>query len=388
MMGRHLLKSVWVHRGQSWLVGAEILLSFLILCGVCIAALAFAGRYGTPLGYECENVWHVEIPRDLWEGELREQTLSEVVGFDEAVAAAMASDVPFDDDYDGRFIRTDDGEQLLSRACNATDGLVDVLGLEIVAGRWFDRRDDGVHERPVVVNRALARILFGEEDPVGRDISDWRGRRTYRVVGVMSRFRINELAADEPLLFERSREEGYTASNLLVRVRPGTKPVFGQKILGRLRALSADGGRMEIDPLTRHRKFSLKWQMGVLAGAAIVGALLLAMVALGLVGVLWQSVAGRTHEIGVRRAAGAPARAIYLQFTGEALVITTFAIAIGTGLLVQAFALELVESMGAVSIAAGIGLAVVLLYLMVLASAAFPCHVATRVHPVEALRHE
>lgn len=387
-MGRHLLKSVWVHRGQSWLVGAEILLSFLILCGVCIAALAFAGRYGTPLGYECENVWHVETPRDLWEGELRDQTLSEVVGFDEAEAAAMVSDVPFDDDFDGRFIRTDEGEQVVPRSGTATDGLVDVLGLEIVAGRWFDRRDDGVQEHAVVVNRALARILFGNADPIGRPIDNWRGERTYRVVGVISRFRIDELAADAPLLFERSREEGYTASNLLVRVRPGTKPVFGQRLLGRLRALSADGSRMEIDPLTRHRKLSLKWQMGMLAGAGIVGALLLAMVALGLVGVLWQSVAGRTHEIGVRRAAGAPAGAIYLQFAGEALVITTFAIAIGTALLIQAFVLELIESMGAASIASGIGLAVVLLYLMVLASAAFPCRVATRVHPVEALRHE
>ena len=64
------------------------------------------------------------------------------------------------------------------------------------------------------------------------------------------------------------------------------------------------------------------------------------------------------------------------------------AILVGVALLVQALLFELVESAGASIVASGIGLSIVLLYLMVLAAAAFPCHVATRVRPVEALRHE
>ena len=39
----------------------------------------------------------------------------------------------------------------------ATDGFKDVLGLQVVEGRWFDRRDDGLGYQPVVINEDMKR---------------------------------------------------------------------------------------------------------------------------------------------------------------------------------------------------------------------------------------
>src|SRR5262249_57601161 len=72
-----------------------------------------------------------------------------------------------------------------------TDDLKDVLGLQIVSGRWFGKEDDGASYKPVVINRKLARDLFGNEDPVGKDISDPEAKNKVeqRVVGLIDDFR-------------------------------------------------------------------------------------------------------------------------------------------------------------------------------------------------------
>jgi putative ABC transport system permease protein len=68
---------------------------------------------------------------------------------------------------------------------------------------------------------------------------------------------------------------------------------------------------------------------------AIIAGFLIIMVAMGLFGVLWQNVTGRTHEIGLRRALGATAASIHKQIIGELMIVTFIGIAIAFIGLVQ-----------------------------------------------------
>ena len=47
-----------------------------------------------------------------------------------------------------------------SASNEVTDEFKDVLGLQIVQGRWFGREDDGASYLPVVINAAMADELF------------------------------------------------------------------------------------------------------------------------------------------------------------------------------------------------------------------------------------
>ena len=49
---------------------------------------------------------------------------------------------------------------------------LEVLKLELIAGRWFEAQDEFLDWEPVVITPALARDLFGDEDPIGRRMTE------------------------------------------------------------------------------------------------------------------------------------------------------------------------------------------------------------------------
>ena len=101
-----------------------------------------------------------------------------------------------------------------------------------------------------------------------------------------------------------------------------------------------------------------------------------------------QTIAERTREIGVRRAAGANAMGVYVQFVGEALMLTTVAIGFGGFLLGQVAILGFFPELPPAAWLAGAASAAVLMYLIITLATAWPAWLATRVHPVQALHWE
>ena len=115
---------------------------------------------------------------------------------------------------------------------------------------------------------------------------------------------------------------------------------------------------------------------------------MLIMVAMGLLGVLWQTVAQRTAEVGVRRAKGATRQKIYLQFTGEFLVLATLATGLALIAVAQVPILGIAPFVpGVVYIKAFLASAVII-YTLVSCSSLYPSWLATRINPAEALHYE
>ena len=137
-----------------------------------------------------------------------------------------------------------------------------------------------------------------------------------------------------------------------------------------------------VDASLAQRRFGMLL-LGFFAASA------LALVVIGLYGVIAYGVAQRTHEIGVRAALGASRREVFRLILGEGARVTGLGVAIG---LVGALLLAgLLESMVyGVSARDPLALTGVTLILVVVAMAAsgIPARRAMRVEPVEALRGE
>lgn len=400
----HVLKVVWRRKTQNVLLLAEIFISFVVVLAVSTFAIHLARNLGSPLGYEIDRVYRASYQEAVWEsGTAVEESRARVAHMLEAVrslpeveSAELISMPPYNN---GRSMENDtlNGRDWSVEVNEAGDDLPRTLGLRLVSGRWFSRQDDGAADTPVVLNAQHARFLFGHADavgellPVGDDDRKSGTVRRRRVIGVVSDFRrAGEIEAPANYLFTRvdlAKAERMPGS-IMVRVWPGVGPDEEER-LSRTLLAAAKGWAVEVMPLREVREASLRLSAVPLVVLGVVAGFLLLMVALGLTGVLWQSVTRRTSEIGLRRALGAPEGAILRQVVGEIAAVSLAAAALGGLLALQVPLLDLFGG-GARpgTYAAGFAVSTLLLLLLTTACALYPGRLAMRVSPVSALRYE
>jgi putative ABC transport system permease protein len=401
-MTRHLLKLVWNRKRSNALMILEVCVSFLVVFAVVTAGLFLLDNYRLPLGYEWKDVWDVRIGlgrNEMSAGgdaaaqqALYERVMHEVRALAPVEAVGGSWVVPFDQggmsssyDFNGRSLDMD--------ADVATVGFEKAMGLQFVAGRWFEEGDWGQAWEPVVINRNLARQAFGAADPVGRTFGDPRPEaRPFRVVGVISDFRKGgELMPSGNFLFRLAPKDHATEwgllRNLMVRVRPGTPAGFEEDLVKRLQAVAPDWS-FEVRPLPQVRATAFRFFLTPLLVAGTLAFFLLLMVGLGLIGVLWQNLLQRTREIGLRRAAGASRAAVHRQVLMEQLVLTSLGVLLGTLVVIQVPILDLIGVLSHGVFATGLLITLAAMYLLSLTCALYPGALAARVQPAEALRYE
>jgi putative ABC transport system permease protein len=376
----------------------EIFFSFLVLFAVATLGAYYVDNYNQPLGYTYENVWNISINMnqtsdDYWSPEqvaTVNQLYLAVRSFDEVEAIAGALSVPYD--FGGRASGMEvHGKSIETGVNEVTDDFKEVMGLQLVAGRWFERADEALNWQPVVINQKFSKELFGDEDPVDKRFAPWSSDdNEIRVIGVVTDFRQGgEYAGLDYYMFERKKlddPQQRPPRNLLIKVRPGTTADFEEKLAERLQAVAKDWS-FEIQPLVQKRESALKLRLAPVIAAGVVAAFLMIMVGLGLVGVLWQSVTQRTREIGLRRAKGATLQHVYKQILGELFVLTSIGLIIGIIAVAQ---FPLLDLIGINKTVFGFGLVVslVLIYALTLAAGLYPSWLATKVQPAEALHYE
>ena len=119
----------------------------------------------------------------------------------------------------------------------------------------------------------------------------------------------------------------------------------------------------------------------------VVAGFLIINVALGLFGVLWYNINKRKGEIGLRRAVGASGNSISMQLVGEALVLATISLVIGSFFAVQ-FPLMNVFDLAANTYLIAIGFAVLFIYFLVILCAFYPGRQAAAIYPDVALHED
>ena len=406
-MIKHLMKLVWNRKRANLLITLEIFACFLVLFATLVMVIYYVDNFRQPRGFDYTNVWSVgtsmstltDMERDDKEA-MRKNTAAffgAIRNMPEVDSISVIAQAPYTLSVNSTYVEYN-GKRTYTAQNHATDDLPRVLKLELERGRWFGPSDDGLAWNPVVINRKLAEELFGDEDPIGKDISDKRPtkdehgqpapRKELRVVGVLSAFRKEgEFSAPEPYLFHRSVPGGGRTWDFVIRVRPGTPKSFEETLVRRLHLINPNWS-FEIDELSQLRDSRLSYQIAPMVAAGIVVGFLMVMVALGLVGVVWQSVSQRTTEIGLRRALGAPATSVYKQIIGELLIITSCGTLAGILIVVQFPLLDLVGFLSGRVYFASLFASLAVIYTLTLACGLYPSRIATRIQPVEALRWE
>jgi putative ABC transport system permease protein len=398
-MIKHLIKLVWNRKRVNFLITVEIFVSFLVLFAVLMFVVYYADNYRQPLGFTYDNVWNVSIdvkqesddyftPEQL---ETTRQLYLAVKDMPEIEVAASALSVPYDfgGSYGGEMFN---GKRVEYERDEVTDGFKEVLNLNLVAGRWFSKDDDGANFYPVVINQRMATAIFGDEDPVGQTLgSTDQTNKGSRVIGVVSDFRkTGEFAGPGNFLFTRKNlndPKDRPPRNLVLKLRPGVTADFQVKLTDKLQAIARDWS-FEVLPLAEMRDTMFRLLLTPIILLGLIAIFLMIMVALGLTGVLWQNVTQRTKEIGLRRAKGATATRIKKQILGELFIIASFGLIAGVLVVVQFPLLDVIGFISGKVYLYSIVVSALIVYLLTTLCGLYPSWLATKVQPAEALHYE
>jgi putative ABC transport system permease protein len=384
---------VWNRKRVNGLLMIEIFVSFLVLFIVLTATTYYVSNYRKPLGYTIDRVWtikvHSRLPRKgysrvLSDG-LRKLEMA-MRDMPEIESVGWMSSAPYENSTSIHGTKFN-GASVDAEVNLASDPVRNLLNVPMTAGRWFSDEDNASNFDPVVINEELARVLYGTENPIGKQSLDSNSR----IVGVIQDFRKDgELSGTVNYQFSRFRMADTTDNRyggFLIRLREGTTAAFQGRLIGLLESVEK-GWSFDIETLESARESNLKLRLAPLIAGGVIALFLLSMVALGLVGVLWQNVSQRTKEIGLRRALGGTAANVSRQIHGEQIVITTLGVAAGSILMLQLPLLDLIGFIPTGVYMTGLGLSLGIMYGVTYLCSLFPGWLAMAVQPADALHYD
>jgi putative ABC transport system permease protein len=415
-MTRHLLRLIWNRKRQNFLLTLEIFFSFIALFGVVLFAMHFAHNSRQPLGFDIDRVWSITVDRKENDEDPAvksrhratfRQLLLALREMPEVEVAAASFTSPYANWSWGGGMRLRGGHKFDHSVNSVTDDFPTLFQMPLVAGRWFSREDDAATWTPVLLNVRMAHEIFGDDNPIGKIIPEERDPNdpppdptekpeVRRVIGVFQDFRKDgEFSTPEDFMFQRVRlDDGIPKANLpgrlLVRLAPGTPASFEETLVKRLMA-DAPAWSFEVQAADVMRESKLRQYTLPLVAVGTVAGFLLLMVALGLTGVVWQSVTQRIREFGLRRAKGATIVDVRRQVLVEMVIMTSLALVVGVVLLAQLPLLPLPSDLDVIPpgvFAASMAVSVAAIYALTLLCGWYPSRLATKVQPAEALHYE
>jgi len=297
--------------------------------------------------------------------------------------------------FDQRLIKYEKRSANGVQIVGATDQLLQTGGISIAEGRFLSAAEaDG--GRPVcVIGSTVATNLFVRESPLGKKVLI--GQRPFEVIGILEKqgdmFGQFDNQAIIPLLqmmlaFRHTRE----LEMIEVKVRnvadlDNAKDEL-HSVMRRIRRLApGDPDDFAINQQEQILKIVHR-VTGIIGGIGLfITGLSLFVGGIGIMNIMFVSVAERTREIGIRKAIGAKRRTILLQFLAEAAAICLIGGAIGLGI---AWPLTLVmkQYIPAALSPIVVSLALLVSLLTGVLSGLAPAWRAARMNPVDALRNE
>jgi putative ABC transport system permease protein len=395
-MIRQLLKLAWNRRKINFILGIEILISFLVLFAIFSIGVNFFVNYLKDRGFEYEKVYSVGID---WQNESNKVILQKK----EMIAVLLSQyndiesygfsmqNVPFSQSQRQTGFKYGN-QEIISEVFYVDDSFFDVLDIKLTGGSRFSKELDANKVAPGIINKLFAENITDNSPIIGKRIVEGGPDNTnleYQVVGTFEHYKYyNDFTEIGNQIFIRTnrRDTIRNLNTIVIKMKTSTNAIFEQKLTSDLSRISPNW-TFDVSLLKENRINVNRMALGPFIIFSIITGFLIFNVALGIFGVLWYSINRRRPEIGLRRAMGATAAVIKKQFIVEMWILASFALTIGIVISVQ-FPLLGVFNVKPANYIQAIALAVLFVFILVTVCAYHPSVIAAKIQPANTLREE
>lgn len=277
---------------------------------------------------------------------------------------------------------------------SVTAGYVETLDIRITKGRGINEQDTANSTRVAVVNEEFVRRFFSDQDPLSQRISiDEPGPNgksvEWQVVGVFHNVRgVGSRDDNFPQIDVPFWQSPTSQTSMVIRTE-GDPKTFIKSITGAVNSVDPElplAGMKTVDEIVAESLAIDRFSVVLFSSFGTLGLLLAAV---GIYGVMSFGVAQRTQEFGVRMALGAQRVGVIQLVLKEGVLLAMVGALIGLGgaYLVGRAMQSTLYGVGAMDLKA-FGIVALVLLLAAVLACLFPAWRASRVEPIEALRHE
>jgi putative ABC transport system permease protein len=395
------------------LVPVQVALALVLLVGAGLLTRSLARLTGFQAGFRPEGVLTLRFdPSGVTDDDrvraavFRKELLGRLTALPGVASAAIGRTAPLSSRNMIAIVRQVDDQRFVSEGRTPGSGtavqigLHDVtpdyfktLGIPIRKGRSFTAEDRGDSPKVVIINETAARRLWPGQDPIGRKIAAtsfyFADDAVAEVVGVAGDVTYGRPGDPQALdLYYPSFQAGLPWATIFVKT-PGDPAALSPAVRREIKALAPNLPVFDVSTLETRVARSFGRERFAATLLSLLAGIALFLASVGIYGLVAETVAARTREIGVRMALGAAPGDIVRRVLKRGLTLTGVGLAAGVlaALALSRLLSSLLFGVGAGDPATYAGVSALLL-LVSAAACWIPARRATRVDPVTALRSE
>jgi putative ABC transport system permease protein len=382
------------------LVVCQIALALVLLIGAGLLLRSFDRLRSVALGLQPANVltFDVNLPIGRYQDPLRRAQFhrdlqTRVEALAGVRAAAAVSRLPVTGAYHTWLTRRLDlppGSRDAVPDQRVIEGkYFEALRIPLLRGRAFNEEDHEKAPRRVVISQAAARVLFGDEEPIGKHLRATGDAPDVEIIGIVADVAVSPRGSMNPMVYHSHRQFAGNRNWALTQIVAFDRPMpsrleeMRRELAAIDPALVLDQPRMLTDVIglgIAQERFALLL-VGGFAGLAML------LAAVGIYGVLSYAVQRRSREMGIRMALGAPATAVRALIVRDGGRLAILGVMLGLAgaygathaLQVLLFGVSATDPIVFSACAAA-------LTLVALAASWMPARAATRMNPLDAMR--
>jgi len=351
---RPILSALLRNRTGAILVAMQVAIALAVLVNALYIVTTRIEKMGRPTGMDVDNIFVIQSRGFTAHYDLKssiQQDLAWLRSLPGVIAATATNAIPLSGGGSSQAITVVPGDRSKDDSFGyyeVDEQGLDALGLHLVAGRNFRHEeveppitlDDAARfVNNVILSRAAAKELFGDQNPLGKPVYDTLKKQA-TVIGIVDPAMNSWVDSPHPdwvFYMPRLTSALYGGVRYIVRTRPGERDALMRLAETHLATSNPDRVIHFVRPMNYFKDLSYLGDRSMGIYLLTVTGLMIAVTCLGIFALATFNVATRTKQIGTRRAVGARRADVVQYFLVENGLITSAgvvagcALALGTG---------------------------------------------------------